>query len=719
MCTLRLSWPREITADQLATAMRLLASVGGTPLVIEALSQYGRVEHRLSVAEGRSAAVTTQLRASIPGLGIEAVSHEQPLPEFTRAIEVRLSTRRRAVLVDRAEMISRTVLTALAHVGRDEALLLQWQLAWPLPPSVVPSKIDSLPNESFWKAALAAPFGVAGPADAETKAALRVKKSEPGWRVVGRIAVRAASPTRQEQLIRGVLHALRTAEAPGVHLTGRSVKPAAVYSLGGRARLRLNVSEIASLCAWPIGSTTDLPVVRLGSRRLPPHSGLPISGRVIGESTWPGKERPLVLSVEDSLRHLHVIGPTGTGKSNLLLGLIEQDMKAGRSVVLIEPKGDLITDVLARVPKDRVSDVVLLDPTDQQAVVGINGLASNGGSSELVADQLLNTFHGLYAAHWGPRTSDILHASLLTLARTPGMSLVALPLLLGDANFRRRIVGGLNDPIGLGPFWAQYEAWSEAERISATAPVMNKLRPFLMRPSLRRVIGQADPKFDLRSVFTGRKILLVNVAKGLMGTEAASLLGALVLSGLWQTAQARAAIAREKRHPVMIYIDEFQDYLHLPTDLGDALAQARGLGIGFTLAHQHLAQLDPSMKAGVLANARSRICFQLGTDDAKGMANTSIVLGTEDFSSLGAFQFYSQMMNGGAVQPWCSGRSLPPTKATADVEAILAASRLRYASAISEIDDALQALVAGKRGVPSLAGEDLAPKRRRAAGGQP
>lgn len=717
--TVRLSWPREVTADQLATAIRLLASLGGTPIVLEALGQYGRVEHRLSVVEGRSASVTTQLRATIPGLGIEGVSKEYPLPEFTRAIELRISTRRRSVLVEQAEMVSRTVLTALAQVGRGEALLLQWQLAARLPASVVPSKIDSLPNETLWKAVVTAPFGVPGPADAETRTAMRDKKGEPGWRAIGRIAVRAASRSREEQLIRSVLYALRTAEAPGVHLSGRSVKPSTTQSLRGCARLRLNVSEVAALCAWPFGPTADLPVVRLGSRRLPPPSGLPTAGRIIGESTWPGKERPLALSIEDSLRHLHVIGPTGTGKSTLLLGLIEQDMQAGRSVVVIEPKGDLIADVLARVPKERVGDVVLLDPTDREAVVGINGLASGGGSAELVADQLLNTFHGLYAAHWGPRTSDILHASLLTLARTPAMSLVALPLLLGDPNFRRRIVGRLNDPIGLGPFWAQYEAWSDAERTAATAPVMNKLRPFLMRPSLRRVIGQTAPKFQMRQVFTGRKIVLVNVAKGLMGAEAASLLGALVLSGLWQTAQERSAIPREKRHPVMVYIDEFQDYLHLPTDLGDALAQARGLGISFTLAHQHLAQLDPGMRAGVLANARSRICFQLGTDDAKVVANTSTVLGTEDFTSLGAYQYYAQVMNGGAVQPWCSGRSLKPSNPTADVEAIRTASRRQYATTVTDIDDAIQSLVTGNRNRVKSDGEDLAPKRRRSTGGTP
>ncbi len=128
----------------------------------------------------------------------------------------------------------------------------------------------------------------------------------------------------------------------------------------------------------------------------------------------------MALSPADSLRHLHLLGPTGVGKSTLLLNLITQDMAAGRAVVVIEPKGDLIADVLERVPPERVGDVVLLDPTDTERPVGLNPLALGGRSPELVADQLLGMFHSLYAAHWGPRTHDILGASLLTLARTSG-----------------------------------------------------------------------------------------------------------------------------------------------------------------------------------------------------------------------------------------------------------------------------------------------------------
>lgn len=708
----RLLWPREVAEAQVGSVMRLLASSGGSPVVLEASATSHVVEHRLGVAEGHATQAVSQLRSAIAGIGVEGVRPTNEPIRFEQVVELRLSTRRRPLRTNVAADTMRSLLSALAQARRDEHVLLQWILSRPSGPRAVPNKIELLP-ESWWKAALSAPFKAPEPADAETRAALRDKHAEPNWRVLGRIAVASSSTARSRQLIRGVLGALRSAEAPGVRLQARSVCPGTLTT-AGKPRMSLNASELSVVCGWPIGPTSELPVVRLGSRRLPAPEGVAFKGRVIGESTWPGKARALALTPSDSLRHLHVVGPTGVGKSTLLLNLIEQDMKAGRSVVVIEPKGDLIRDVLARVPGERAGDVVLLDPTDPEAVVGLNPLAGPAAARELAAEQLLATFHGLYAQHWGPRTSDILHASLLTLARTPGMSLVALPLLLSNQSLRRKLVGGLNDAIGLGSFWAQYEAWSDAERSTATAPVLNKLRPFLMRPSLRRVIGQSAPKFDLRSVFLGRKILLVNVAKGQLGAEAAQLLGALVLSSLWQTVQERSRIAPERRHPVMVFIDEFQDYLHLPTDLAEALTQARGLGVGFTLAHQHLGQLQPSIRSAVLANARSRICFQPGSDDAKTFAGMSTLLGAEDFASLDAFQFYAQLVTDGAVAPWCSGRSLPPSKPNGarSIEDVTRRSRTSYARPVGEIDHEIEQMVSTSGSRRAATADDLAPRRR-------
>lgn len=705
----RLRWPREVAAEQIVQLVRLLASTAGTPVVIEASSTGGQVAHHLALPEGRAGGVIYQLRAALPGLAAE-VSSERAVDGVNRAIALGLSTRRRQLRADDLAGISRAVITALAHVGSDETLGLQWVLVGSLIPVAVPSRLDGLAHESWLTGLLAAPLGRSQAADAELRAALRAKQGEPGWRLVGRLAVKAASESRQRQLIRQVLGALRSAEAPGVGFRVRSIRPRRFIrpSVPWRAPMRLNVHELAALSSWPAGKTSELPVAALNSRLLPPTAAIHRTGRIIAESTFPGRTRPLALSPRDSLRHMHALGPTGSGKSTALLSYIEQDIKAGRAVVLIEPKADLIEATLQRVPAHRVRDVVVMDPTDVECPVGLNPLAPGGRSPELVADQLLGLFHALYAANWGPRSADILGAGLLTLARVPGMTLAALPLLLTDAGFRRRLVSSVADPIGLDLFWASYEAWSEQERTNAIAPVMNKVRPFLMRPELRTMIGQAKPRFEIRQVFTDRKILLVNLAKGRLGPETAALLGSMVMSMCWEAILGRSAIPAERRHPTMIYVDEFQDYLRLPLDFADALAQARGLGAGFILAHQYMNQLSTAMRSAVMVNAQSRIAFRLPNEDARLIAAGS-VLDPEDFQGLGAYECYVQLVADDAVQPWCSARTFPPTEPSSDPVAVRAASRAAYGRPREEVEADLQALVKPKQRTTD---DDLGPRRR-------
>jgi hypothetical protein len=706
MAWYRLRWPREVASEQITQVFRLLATVGGHPVVIETVGSAGAVEHRLALPAMRVENVANQLRAIIPGLTLEELAARPPLGA-SHAVDLRLTTKRRALRIDDMDGVSRALLTALAYPHKGEYLSLQWVLAAPLSALAVPNRLETLGRESWVGALLLAPFGPPPPVDVEVRNALRAKQGEPGWRAVGRVGVLARSKSRERQLARQVVGALRSAEAPGVRIWVRitSVKRVIAATAGWRPPLRLNVSELAVIAAWPVGTVGELPVRAIGSRLVAPSERIRRAGRIIGRASFPGREGPLALSATDSLRHLHAIGPTGVGKSTLLLNLITQDMAAGRAVVVIEPKSDLVADVLERVPRERVNDVVLINPGDSRPV-GLNPLALHGRSAELVADQLLGLFHSMYAANWGPRTHDILGASLLTLARTPGMTLAALPLLLTDAGFRRRVVPKVTDPIGLGPFWSGYEAWSEQERLTAIAPTLNKLRPLLLRSEMRAIVGQSRG-FNLRRIFTERKILLVDLSKGLLGPETSALLGSLVVSQLWQAILGRAAIARERRHPVFVYVDEFQDYLHLPIDFADALAQARGLGVGFALAHQYLAQLSPSMRSGVLANAQSRIAFRLAAEDARTIASGS-TLAPEDFASLAAFQCYAQLVAHDAVQPWCSMETLPPSRPLSDPMMVRAASRSAYGVDRTTVEAELHQLFAGRRS----SDDDLTPRRR-------
>lgn len=364
-------------------------------------------------------------------------------------------------------------------------------------------------------------------------------------------------------------------------------------------------------------------------------------------------------------------------------------MADGRAVVLIEPKGDLVDDVLDRIPVDRLEDVLVLDPSDD-SVVGLNPMQAAGRSPEVIADTLLATFKQLYGDALGPRSADILYASLLTLARHPNASLVQLPLLLSTPAFRRRLTRHITDPVFLGPFWESFERWSPGEQAAAVAPVMNKLRPML-RPTLRAVLGQQQPRFSLSQVFTERKILLVPLRRGLIGPDAAQLLGSLVTAELWQTIQARAALPAAKRHPVMVYIDEVQDYLKLPLGLSEALAQARGLGVGFTLAHQFLDQLPTAMRAAVLANARSRIVFQTDASDAVAFARGHRELMPDDLTSLGQYEIYASLFDGGQVRPYASGRTLPLPAPLGSGATARAKSREQFGVPVADIEASFEA----------------------------
>ena len=369
-------------------------------------------------------------------------------------------------------------------------------------------------------------------------------------------------------------------------------------------------------------------------------------------------------------------------------------MAAGRTVVVVEPKGDLIAAVLARVPGERQADVVLLDPADQ-APVGFNPLAADL-PAELIADQLLTVFARLNTESWGPRLAELLHAALLTLAQTPGTSLAALPPLLTHDGFRRRVVRALDDPLGVSPIWAAFERLSDEAKAQAVASVLNKVRVLTARPALRAVLGQVAPRFALTQLFSReRPILLANLAKGVLGPESARLLGTLLLNQLWQLALGRGAIAPERRHPVALFVDELQDYASLPGDLGDMLAQARGLGVMFTLANQHLEQLAPSLRAGALANARSRVIFQTAADDARALARGHRELTPEDFTGLPAREVYLRLSVGAAVTPYMSAVTRPAPPESSDPAVITRLSRERYGVPRRETDEALHALIDG------------------------
>jgi len=369
-----------------------------------------------------------------------------------------------------------------------------------------------------------------------------------------------------------------------------------------------------------------------------------------------------------------------------MLNLIMADISAGRGVLVIDPKSDLVNDVLARIPESRDKDVVVIDPSDPNPV-GFNPFAfKDYGNPNLIADSILAVIKEIFSENFGIRSADVLTAALLTLAQVEGSSLLWLPALLTNEDFRQTVTAGIRDKIGLEPYWEAFENMKEAQRQTEIAPVMNKIRQFLLRPGLRNVLGQSKPKFSLTDLFVKNKIVLVPLNRGIIGAESARLLGSLIVGLTWTLALSRAGLPKDKRPMVSVFIDELQDYLSLPTDLADALAQARGLGVALTLAHQYRAQLPPEIRSGIDANARNKIVFGLNGEDAKAMAAMSKDLEAVDFILLPRYQIYTHLQSGGQSTGWVSGTTLPPPPQTRDPVDLRACSISTYGQSAEMVE---------------------------------
>ena len=445
------------------------------------------------------------------------------------------------------------------------------------------------------------------------------KASHPLYRCLVRISVIAPD----NRVARGRIHALAGAFAAYEGRVGfrrRRVLGAerklALRTLGRRGYL-LSIPELAALAHLP--AERALPgLLRAGARTIAPPPGLPSYGKPLGVAS---SGAPVVLAVEDARYHLHLLGPTGVGKSTLIARLVLDDLAAGRGAVVVDPKGDLVEEILARIPADAEERVDLFDPVDSSPP-GLNVL--EGADHDLVVDQLVGIFRRVYERFWGPRTDDILRAALLSLLAANQQSEVPLtlaevPRLLTDARWRERLLSAFRDPVGLDPFWEWYDQLGDAGRAQASGPVLNKLRAFLLRRPVRAIVGQPYSSINVAQCLDQGRLLLARVPKGTLGEDTSRLLGSFVVARVWQAALARAAHPEGARANAALYVDEVHNYLNLPTPLEEMLAEARGYRLSLCLAHQHLGQLPKEMRDALAANARTKLYFQLSAQDTQAL----------------------------------------------------------------------------------------------------
>ena len=674
---------------------RLLADGSLGRVVLELRASGGQAVWAVGAHAGER--LVSVVRELVPGCrvsrGFSRRAVDQAVVVSARPVGMGLATERLSAVV-------RAVLAALAVTAESEELVVQLQLGRRFSPEAL-GRVE--PQGWLELLGLVPIPSLSG----ERGRRMRAQLGRHRAAVCLRLGVRAASPLRQRVLLQGLLGALRLLEGPGVRLHARTEHPAKLDAVRRpwRAGMELGAVEIVAMAGWPVGEGA-LPVTPSAHPRVLPLPQARETQRAFATGAADQAGERLGISIGDALYHTVLLGPTGAGKSTALAHLALADIHAGRGVLLIDPKTDLVADILARIPEQRRDDVVVIDPTSSRPV-GINPLAraqtarsgalspvgGGGASPELVADTVLATLKGVFAESWGVRVEQVLSAALVTLARTPEATLVDLPLLLTNATYRQRLIAASGaDPLGTGQFWAAYEALSEAQRQQWVGPVLTRLQPFLIRPHLRATLGQAAPSFDLGEVFTRRRIVLVSLNKGVLGAESARLLGSLLVGQLWPLILARAAVEPSRRHVVSVFIDEVQDYLSLPGSLADALAQARSLGAAFHLAHQYRGQLPAALKAGIDANARNKIIFSLSAADAAELARQAIGLEAADFQLLAQYQAYATVMHQGRRSGWFSLATRPAPPAVRDPALLYAASHARYGIPAEQTEAELIAL---------------------------
>lgn len=713
----RLTLPTGLTVDDVAAWLgRIAASTHATrfallpipPVVVTMVATQSGIHHELRIAESLESAVLAGLRAALPGVRIDELSGgELPGGRPLVAAEARLSGSRRPLAVDRAEATCAHLLASLSPVGRGEEIRLEWIITGAGTPAPVRSE---LPASGMLQDLLGTDRSVDGD---ELRAARLKLQRDPLLHAVVRLGIVAGSRPAAYRLFGRVWGALRGMNAPGAMVVRRWLPSFLVArQLARRALpvlrwpLLLGSGELAGLLGLPLGGLHLPGVTRGTARQLPPAVSLPTSGVMLGESNYAGLTgRPLALHSRDRTRHQWVIGPTGAGKSTLLANQITQDMAAGRGLVVVDPKGDLVRDVLDRVPDHRRDDVVVLDPSViDRPIIGLNVLDLGGSEQarELAVDHLVHVMASLWRSSFGPRTTDVLRNSLLTLTHTRAAdgsvhTLVELPELLLNSRYRHFATSQATVPASVRPFWVAYEQMSDNERAQVIGPSMNKIRSFTTRSSLRLMLGQSSG-FRLSEVFTRRRILLVPLAAGTLGSETTALLGSLLMAGLWSATQARVNVAAERRHAVIIYLDEFQLFMRLDMELAEMLAASRGYGVGLVLSHQFLSQLTPEIKAAVLGTVRTQVAFSVELDDARTLAPRFVPLTAEDLTGLHAYEIALRASVNGVTLPPATGRTVPLGPATTDGRVLAGLSRERYGMPRTEVEAALAArITVGKR----------------------
>jgi len=387
-----------------------------------------------------------------------------------------------------------------------------------------------------------------------------------------------------------------------------------------------------------------------------------------GETTGRFPHNRFGIKQADRLFHVHIIGKTGTGKTSLLETLIRQDIDAGRGCALIDPHGDLALRV-RKYARARRADVIYLDAADPTAPYGYNPLRRIGEKHiPLAVSGLMEVFKKRFADAWGVRMEHVLRNTLYAILESGGGALPDVLSMLTDKDFRRDVVSRVKNET-VRRFWEkEFPKYSDRYRVDSIAPIQNKIGAFLADPRMRRIVTSPVVDLSMRRVMDEGQVIIVNLSKGTVGEDSASLLGALLVTTFGLAAYSRANIAERDRRSFFLYVDEFHCFTTLA--VADMISELRKYALALTVAHQHRDQLEDGVWQALIGNAGTLIAFRVGAADAQIVSNELMdVVGVEDLVGLANYSIYLKLMiDGMPSRPFgartldvdgASGRALP------------------------------------------------------------
>lgn len=423
----------------------------------------------------------------------------------------------------------------------------------------------------------------------------------------------------------------------------------------------------------------------------PPPPELPVFGKVdpsevsfIGRTNYVAslEEKKFIFGIKriDRRRHLYIIGKSGVGKSKLLELFMRQDITYGHGICLIDPHGDEINAILDYIPKERIEDVCIIDPTDLDFPASFNPLANVDPLFKFQLTQgLIEVFQKQFGANWTPRLEHVFRFTCLALLDYPHATMRGMISMLTDRNYRQKVVEYITDDMVKRFFAIEFADWSEKFDTDAIIPLVNKLGQFLSDPLLRNIFGQKQNKIDISELMNQEKIILINLSKGRLGEENSSFLGSMFLTKIKQAGMERAAIPEKDRKDFYLYVDEFQNVVTQTFE--NILSEARKYALNLTIAHQYVGQIIPKVHQAVLGNCGSVITFRIGGEDAVKMKpEFAPVFDVKDMINLAVAEFYVKMtIDGESYDPFSAEtlRVLPPTHPSYREE-IVEASRRKY-----------------------------------------